>query len=52
MKFTRSFLIFALSFSLVSISFLSYTTQTVFAQQDSRIALQRGYRTGYSDGYM
>lgn len=52
MKLTKSLLIFALSFSLVSISFLSFTTQTVFAQQDSRIALQRGYRTGYSDGYM
>jgi len=52
MKLSKSFLIFALSFSLVSVSFLSYTTQTVFAQQDSRIALQRGYRTGYSDGYM
>jgi len=52
MKFSKNFLIFALSFSLVSISFLSYATQTVFAQQDSRVALQRGYRTGYSDGYM
>ena len=52
MKFSKSFLIFALSFSLVSISFLSYATQTVFAQLDSRIAIQRGYRTGYSDGYM
>jgi hypothetical protein len=52
MKFTKSFLIFALSFSLVSVSFLSFTTQTIYAQQDSRIALQRGYRTGYSDGYM
>ncbi len=52
MRFSKSFLIFALSFSLVSVSFLSFTSQTVFAQQDSRIALQRGYRTGYSDGYM
>ncbi len=52
MKFTKSFLIFALSFSIASISSLSYATQTVFAQQDSRVALQRGYRTGYSDGYM
>jgi type IV secretion system protein VirB10 len=52
MKFTKSFLIFALTFSLVSISSLSYATQTIFAQQDSRTALQRGYRTGYSDGYM
>ena len=52
MKFNKSFLIFALSFSLVSTSFLSYATPTIYAQQDSRIALQRGYRTGYSDGYM
>ena len=51
MKFNKSFLIFALSFSLVSLSFLSFTTQTIYAQ-DSRVALQRGYRTGYSDGYM
>ncbi len=52
MRFSKSFLIFALSFSLVSISSLSYATQTVFAQQESAVALQRGYRTGYSDGYM
>lgn len=53
MNFKKNFLIYALSFSLVSVSFLSYTTQTIYAQQtDSRIALQRGYRTGYSDGYM
>jgi len=52
MKLSKSFTIFALSFSLVSISFLSFANQTIFAQQDSRIALQRGYRTGYSDGYM
>ncbi|MGI8787085.1 MAG: hypothetical protein ACR2HG_04895 [Pyrinomonadaceae bacterium] len=51
MKSARSFLIYALSFSLVSVSFLSFATQTIHAQ-DSRIALQRGYRTGYSDGYM
>ena len=51
MKLTRSFLVFTLSFSLFSVSFLSFTTQTIYAQ-DSRIALQRGYRTGYSDGYM
>ena len=51
MKLTRSFLALILTFSLVSVSFLSVTTQSVFAQ-DSKIALQRGYRTGYSDGYM
>ncbi|MCY7344904.1 MAG: glycine zipper family protein [Pyrinomonadaceae bacterium] len=51
MKFNKSFLIYALSFSLFSVSFLSFTTQAIYAQ-DSRIALQRGYRTGYSDGYL
>jgi len=51
MKLTKSSFIFALSFSLFFVSFPSFTTQTIFAQE-SRIALQRGYRTGYSDGYM
>ncbi len=51
MKLTKSSFIFALSFSVFFVSFLSFTTQTVFAQE-SRMALQRGYRTGYSDGYM
>ncbi len=51
MKLAKSILVFALNFSLFSVSFLSFTTQTVFAQ-DARAALQRGYRTGYSDGYM
>ncbi len=51
MKLIKSSFIFALSFSLFFISFPSFTTLTVFAQE-SRIALQRGYRTGYSDGYM
>lgn len=51
MKLIGSILAIALNFSLVSVSFLSFSTQTVTAQ-DSKIALQRGYRTGYSDGYM
>jgi hypothetical protein len=51
MKLTRSFVSLALSFSLVFVSFLSFSIQQVNAQ-DSKIALQRGYRTGYSDGYM
>lgn len=50
MKLT-SFLAIALSFSLVTISFLTLSVQTVSAQ-DTKIALQRGFRTGYSDGYM
>ena len=51
MKLTRSLLAIALSFSLVFVSSLTLTIQSVSAQ-DSKIALQRGYRTGYSDGYM
>ena len=51
MKLTRSFTSFALIFSLSLISFLTLPIQTINAQ-DAKIALQRGYRTGYSDGYM
>ncbi|HXG86123.1 MAG TPA: hypothetical protein VNI84_19035 [Pyrinomonadaceae bacterium] len=51
MKPTRNLLAVALSFSLFSISFLSFSVLTTFAQ-DSKIAIQRGFRTGYSDGYM
>jgi hypothetical protein len=51
MKLTKSFTSFALIFSLSLFSFLSLSVQTADAQ-DARIALQRGYRTGYSDGYM
>lgn len=51
MKLTRINLAIALVFSLVFVSFLTLTIQSVSAQ-DSKIALQRGFRTGYSDGYM
>ena len=51
MRLSKSLLFVVLSFSLFSVSFLSLTPQSVFAQ-DTKIALQRGYRTGYSDGYM
>ncbi|MGI8493808.1 MAG: hypothetical protein ACR2L1_00660, partial [Pyrinomonadaceae bacterium] len=51
MKLTRSFLAVGISFSLVLFSFLCISIQSVNAQ-DSKVALQRGYRTGYSDGYM
>lgn len=51
MKLAKSFLAAALCFSLSSFSFIVISTQTVSAQ-DSKIALQRGFRTGYSDGYM
>ena len=51
MKLTRSLLAVALSFSLSLVTFIALPIQTATAQ-DSRIALQRGFRTGYSDGYM
>jgi hypothetical protein len=51
MRLTRNLLAAVLSFSLVFVSFLSFSVQHVSAQ-DSKIAIQRGYRTGYSDGYM
>lgn len=51
MKLTRSFLATNLTYTLVLISCLTIIMPTVLAQ-DSTIALQRGFRTGYSDGYM
>jgi len=51
MMLNRSLLAVAISFSLFSLSFLSFSVQTTHAQ-DSKIAIQRGFRTGYSDGYM
>jgi type IV secretion system protein VirB10 len=51
MTLNRSFLALILNISFVFISSLSLTNQQIFAQ-DSRISIQRGYRTGYSDGYM
>ncbi|MFV0389484.1 MAG: hypothetical protein ACK5NT_12095 [Pyrinomonadaceae bacterium] len=51
MKLTRSLLTIAFGLSLVFVSFLTFATQSVSAQ-DTKLALQRGYRTGYSDGYM
>lgn len=39
-----------LSFSLALVSFAGLATPAY--GQDSKVALQRGYRTGYSDGYM
>ena len=51
MNLSKSFLVTFLSLSLVSFSFLSLAIQNVSAQEIN-IALQRGFRTGYSDGYM
>ena len=50
MKQTRSFVSFIISYTLI-FSFLSFAVPSVSAQ-DSKISLQRGFRTGYSDGYM
>ncbi len=51
MKLSRSILAVALSFSLSLVAFIALPIHSVTAQ-DSRVALQRGFRTGYSDGYM
>ncbi|HLM61140.1 MAG TPA: hypothetical protein VK308_10065, partial [Pyrinomonadaceae bacterium] len=51
MNLTRSYFALSLSISLVFISFLSFSIQSVSAQ-DTNNAVRRGYRTGYSDGYM
>ena len=51
MKLTRSSLALALTFSLSLLTFLTVLPTVSFAQ-DAKPALQRGYRTGYSDGYM
>ena len=51
MKLTRGLVGLILSFSLAFISFLTLPQRTVTAQEQNA-ALQRGYRTGYSDGYM
>ena len=50
MKQTRSIVSFIISYTLI-FSFLSFAVPSVSAQ-DSKISLQRGFRTGYSDGYM
>jgi hypothetical protein len=44
-------LLLAAALLIVPVTFLFLSVQTTFAQ-DPKIALQRGYRTGYSDGYM
>lgn len=53
MKFAKYTTALVFSFALSSILFPVVLVRTVSAQtQDLHIALQRGYRTGYSDGYM
>ncbi|MGB7070200.1 MAG: hypothetical protein WBD22_11960 [Pyrinomonadaceae bacterium] len=51
MKLTRSLLSLFVSSSLGLLSFVSIPVQQVSAQ-DTKVSIQRGYRTGYSDGYM
>jgi hypothetical protein len=51
MKSNRGLVSLILVFSLGFISFILLPSQHVIAQ-DTNAALQRGYRTGYSDGYM
>jgi len=50
MKLTRSILAVTISITLGLFSFFTLPFHTVNAQET--VALQRGYRTGYSDGYM
>lgn len=50
MRLTRKFLAIALCFSLNLAIFVVIPQQSF--GQDAKVALQRGYRTGYSDGYM
>jgi len=51
MKLIRGLLSLGLIFSVGFVAFFSLGVHRVIAQ-DGKIALQRGYRTGYSDGYM
>lgn len=51
MKNSRSLSPTLINFSLLFVFFVSFASQSAFTQ-DSKIALQRGFRTGYSDGYM
>src|SRR5690606_9071864 len=50
MKLTRSILAVTVSITLGLLTFSTLPLQTVTAQEN--VALQRGWRTGYSDGYM
>lgn len=51
MKLARGLLSLSLVFSLGIISFIAVPQRSVVAQE-ANTALQRGFRTGYSDGYM
>lgn len=51
MKLARVLVSVSLIFSTAFLSFIALP-MTALAQDTAKIALQRGYRTGYSDGYM
>lgn len=51
MNLIKPFIAIVLNFALISGLFLTLAVETATAQ-DARVALQRGFRTGYSDGYM
>lgn len=51
MKLTRGLVSVSLIFSMAFVSFLAIPVNAAQGN-DPSIALQRGYRTGYSDGYM
>ncbi|HQU93528.1 MAG TPA: hypothetical protein PLK77_14580 [Pyrinomonadaceae bacterium] len=51
MKLARGLVSLSLIFSTALFSFIALP-MTAHGQDTSKIALQRGYRTGYSDGYM
>src|SRR5687767_6882252 len=51
MKLARGLVSVSLIFSTAFLSFISLPIMA-YAQESGKIAIQRGYRTGYSDGYM
>ncbi len=52
MKLSKSFAAVTLSVALGLFSSLGLSIQPVYGQTAAGVAIQRGYRTGYSDGYM
>ena len=51
MKLARGLVSLSLIFSTALLSFIALP-MAAHGQDTAKIALQRGYRTGYSDGYM
>lgn len=52
MKQSNKLLAGILCLSINLAAFVVVPPRAAFGQQDAKVALQRGYRTGYSDGYM